>query len=79
MFIKMLGVKTIGDVRGEEMDYSSLVRYLNEMMWFPTAFLNDNIRWEAVDQNSARVTITDGRSASAVMYFDERSTYQFCR
>ena len=73
MFIKMLGVKTIGDVQGEEMDYSSLVRYLNEMMWFPTAFLNDNIRWEAIDDNSARVTITDGqKSASAVMYFDEK-------
>jgi hypothetical protein len=73
MFIKMLGIKTIGDVRGEEMDYSSLVRYLNEMMWFPTAFLNDNIRWEAIDEDSARVTITDGgRSASAVMYFDEK-------
>lgn len=75
MFIKMLGVKTIGDVRGEEMDYSSLVRYLNEMMWFPTAYLNDNIHWDAVDNNSARVTVTDGaKSASAILYFDEKGT-----
>lgn len=73
MFIKMLGVKTIGDVKGEEMDQSGLVRYLNEMMWFPTAFLNDNIRWDAIDDRSAKVTIIDGsRSASAVMYFDEQ-------
>lgn len=72
MLIKMLGIRTIGDVRGDEMDYSSLVRYLNEMMWFPTAFLEDNIRWEAIDNSSARVTITDGGlSASAVMRFDE--------
>jgi hypothetical protein len=73
MFIKMLGIKTLGDVHGEEMDYSSLVRYLNEMMWFPTAFLNNNIHWEAINGNSVRVTITDGtESASAVMYFDEQ-------
>ncbi len=73
MCIKMLGIKTIGDFRGEEMDQSALVRYLNEMMWFPAAFLNDNIRWDAIDSNSARVTITDGnRSASAVMCFDEK-------
>lgn len=72
MLIKMLGIRTIGDVRGDEMDYSSLVRYLNEMMWFPTAFLEDNILWEAIDHSSARVTITDGDlSASAVMRFDE--------
>ena len=72
MLIKMLGIRTIGDVQGEEMDYSSLVRYLNEMMWFPTAFLEDNIRWEAIDNSSARVTITDGDlSASAAMRFDE--------
>jgi hypothetical protein len=73
MLIKMLGVKTIGDVQGEEMDYSSLVRYLNEMMWFPTAFLNDNIHWQAINGNSARVTIIDGNnSASAILYFDEK-------
>jgi hypothetical protein len=73
MFIKMLGVKTIGDVEGEEMDYSSLVRYLNEMMWFPTAFVNDNIRWDAIDNNSARVTITDDtKSASAILFFNEK-------
>jgi hypothetical protein len=73
MLIKMLGIKTIGDVQGQEMDYSSLVRYLNEIMWFPTAFLNDNIHWEAIDGNSARVTITEGNiSASAILHFDEK-------
>ena len=73
MLIKMLGIRTIGDVQGGEMDYSSLVRYLNEMMWFPTAYLNDNVSWEAVDDSSARITISDaGTSASAVLHFDEK-------
>ena len=73
MFIKMLGLITIGDVQNKEMDYSSLVRYLNEMMWFPAAFLNENIQWEAINDQSARVTITDdNNSASAILYFDEK-------
>ena len=73
MYIKMLGIKTIGNVQGEEIDYSSLVRYLNEMMWFPTAFLNDNIHWEAINENSARVTIVNGNdSASAILHFDDQ-------
>ncbi|MDD5702063.1 MAG: hypothetical protein PHU23_08410 [Dehalococcoidales bacterium] len=73
MLIKMLGIKTIGDVQGDEIDYSSLVRYLNEMMWFPTAYLSENVTWEAIDDISARVTITDGGNrASAVLYFDEK-------
>lgn len=73
MTVKMLSAFTLADSRGSEMDYSGLVRYLNEMMWFPTGFLNKNIVWEAIDCSSARVTITDGGiSASAVLCFDER-------
>lgn len=73
MLIKMLGIKTIDDVTGQKMDYSCLLRYLNEMMWFPSAFLNDNIHWDAIDDTSARVTLTDASLiASAVMHFDEQ-------
>lgn len=36
------------------MDVSSLLRYLSEIPWFPTAFLNeDRVRWEAVDVSRA--------------------------
>ena len=41
------------------------------MMWFPAAFLGDNIKWEEVDDHSVRVTLTDcGKSVSAKMHFD---------
>jgi hypothetical protein len=60
------------DARGADVDQGSLMRYLNEIMWFPTAFLGDNITWEAIDDDSARVTLTDrGESVSAVLTFDE--------
>jgi hypothetical protein len=49
-----------------------MLRYLNEIMWFPTAFLGENISWEEVDEDSARVTLIDhGKSVSARMFFDD--------
>jgi len=41
------------------------------MIWFPAAFLAGNISFEAVDDSSARVTLTDhGRTATATLFFD---------
>ncbi|MBN1369819.1 MAG: hypothetical protein JW954_06245, partial [Dehalococcoidaceae bacterium] len=49
-----------------------LVRYLNEMMWFPSSYLNEYISWEAVNANSARAIMTyNGISASAMLYFND--------
>jgi hypothetical protein len=49
-----------------------MLRYLNEMMWFPIAFLGENITWLAVDGHCAQVTFTDcGKSVSARMAFDD--------
>ena len=73
MLIKLLSTFKVGDASGPEMDYSSLVRYLSELPLLPTALLpSDNISWEEIDNNSARVTISDGDlNASAVVYFNE--------
>lgn len=71
MFGKLAGLITVFDARGEKMDQATMIRYLNEIMWFPTAYLGENINWEAVDDHSARVTFTDsGKSVSAQMFFD---------
>ena len=32
-----------------------MVRYMSEMTWFPSTFLEDNVSFEAVDARSARV------------------------
>jgi len=72
MHIKALSTVTITDAKGKEMDESSLMRYFNEMMWFPTSFVSDRVKWEPIDANSARATMTDsGITVSAVFYFDE--------
>jgi hypothetical protein len=72
MFGKLLGLFTVFDVRGEQLDQGAMLRYLGEMVWFPSAFLGENINWVAVDDHTAQVTLTDhGKSVSAFMYFDE--------
>jgi len=73
MKIKLLSLFTAADEKGIDMDEAALVRYVNEMMWFPTAYLNDNIKWEPVDSRTAKVTIADqGLEVSAVCHFNER-------
>jgi hypothetical protein len=50
---------TVADAEGEEMDQGSMMRYLSELMLFSSAFLEDNISFQAIDTTSARVTLTD--------------------
>jgi hypothetical protein len=72
MHIELLPFVTIADASGEEIDQGTLLRYLNEMMWFPTAYVSDYVTWEAIDDVSARVSIaTDKLSVSAVLCFNE--------
>jgi len=71
MLIKMLALFPLAKAAGSEIDQGSMMRYLNEMTWFPAAFLGENISWKAADDNSAEVTLADrGKSVSAIMYFD---------
>jgi hypothetical protein len=72
MFGKLAGLITIFDARGDELDQATMIRYLNEIMWFPTAFLGENITWQEVDDESAEVTFSDGgKSVSGRMFFDQ--------
>jgi hypothetical protein len=72
MLIRAGGIYPIADATGVEMDQGAMMRYLSEMIWFPTAFLGENIRFESVDDKSARVTLLDhGRSVSGTLYVDE--------
>jgi hypothetical protein len=71
MFAKLAGLYTVFDVRGEKMDQGAMMRYLSEMVWFPIAFLGENITWEAVDWASADVRLDDaGKRVTGRMHFD---------
>lgn len=73
MFGKIAGLITVFDARGPELDQATMIRYLNEIMWFPSAFLAENITWQSVDEHSADSIFTDGgKSVSGRWFFDEQ-------
>jgi hypothetical protein len=72
MHAKLAGLYTVFDVEGEKLDQGAMLRYLSEMIWFPTAFLGENITWRAVDGHSADVQLADGvKSVSGRLFFDD--------
>jgi len=58
----VLGLFTMADVRGgSEIARGEFMRYFAETAWYPTALLpSQGVRWEAVDDKSAKATIIDG-------------------
>ncbi len=73
LVVKLLGLIKVVDAKGYEVDHGELLRFLAECIWFPSAFLNDYIEWESIDNDSAKATINyRGISASAVFYFNEK-------
>lgn len=72
ILVKALSLFTVADSGGEKMDQGAMTRYLNEMMWFPSAYLGKNISFEPIDASSAKVTLKDmGKNVTATMYFDD--------
>lgn len=72
MFGKMAGLFTVFDASGDELLQGTMLRYLQEMMWFPTAYLEPYITWDAVDDHAADVTFThDGKQVTGRFYFDD--------
>lgn len=73
MNIKLLGIIPLVNAKpGPEMDKSTLLRYLAELIWYPTAALNSYIQWEEIDQHSARAVMSwEGITAGMVFSFDE--------
>lgn len=71
MFARLAWIVPIFDVRGEKLTQGTMVRFLQEMMWFPAGYLEPYIGWKTVDETSADVTFTDhGKSVTGRMYFD---------
>jgi len=76
MFGKLAGIFKLFDVRGEKLDQGAMLRYLSEMIWFPVAFLGENISWQSRDEYSTQVTFTDhGKSVHGIMHFDQEGRF----
>lgn len=52
-----------------ELAKGELLRFFAECAWYPTALLpSQGVRWEAVDDSSARATLTDGALAVTLTF-----------
>jgi hypothetical protein len=69
---KLGGALTVVDESGPGIDQGAALRFLNEMVFFPTAFLADYVRWEPIDERSARVFLKHPNGeVSAICEFAE--------
>ncbi len=73
MLIKPLTLFKAVDAKGEKTDQGSMLRYLSELCWIPTAALQEYLVWQEADSNSATVTMTyKGLTVTALFIFDEQ-------
>jgi Family of unknown function (DUF6544) len=71
MHVRVLGLVPVVDATGPEMDQGSLMRWLNETMWFPQAWATDVISWQPLDENSAIGSLSaGGHEVEAAFRFD---------
>lgn len=71
MLIKAAGLVPIVDAHGDAIDQGTLLRFMGELVWFPSAALSPYLRWSALDDTHARLTMTHaGVSASADFEID---------
>lgn len=78
----LLGLFTLADLRGSgAMAEGELMRFFAEAAWYPTALLpSQGVRWEALDDRSARGTLTEGAIRLAMLFtFDETGLIQSVR
>ena len=66
----VFGLFTIMDMRGtRDVAEGELMRFFAEAAWYPTALLpSQGVRWEAVDDASARATLTDGEISLTLLF-----------
>lgn len=74
MQIKLWGLIPVAKTQpGFEINQSTMHRFIAEMIWYPSAALNDYIKWEEIDADSARAIMTwQGVSAEMVFHFNDQ-------
>jgi len=78
MLIKLANVIPVVDEgNNEKINSGAMLRYMAEMVWFPSAALNDYIEWEVIDANSVKGTFTwNGKSVSGIYTFSEEGSFK---
>ncbi len=60
MHVRLLGMFTVVDAEGPEIDQGAAMRWLNETIWFPQVWATDSISWQPIGETSAVASIESG-------------------
>lgn len=73
MLIKAFSIFPVVDVKETtKVNQAVLQRFLAEIVWYPSAVLSNYIAWEAIDDQSAKATMSHkGITGSGIFHFDE--------
>ena len=72
MLIKLLSLVPVADSKGKEIDQGAMLRYLAEIVWYPSAALENYISWKEVDSTRVKATMTYGDiTASGLFDFNK--------
>ncbi len=73
MDIRLFGLFTVAQAKGQEMNLAETVTVFNEMcIMAPASLIDKRIEWETIDAHSARAFFTNGANKiSAALYFNE--------
>ena len=70
VLVRLLSGLTVVKSKNKKVTQSALIRFAGEMPWFPTIFAGSSyLRWEAIDNHSARAIITDNDIEVSVIYY----------
>jgi hypothetical protein len=76
MLIKAFSLVNVVDASGQKIDQGTLLRYLGEIVWFPSAALSPHIAWVPVDGSRAKAIMSyRGVTASAIFSFDDEGRF----
>lgn len=78
MLIKLANViPVVNEGNNDKINQGAMVRYMAEMVWFPSAALSDYIKWEPIDTNAAKATfILNGKMVSGIYTFSDEGNFK---
>lgn len=78
MTIKLFSLIPVANAKNhEKVNQATLQRYLAEIVWFPSASLSQYIKWESLDEYSAKATMEfKGVKGSGEFHFDEKGNFK---
>jgi hypothetical protein len=71
MLIRLYSTIPIVNSSGPEIDQGTLLRFLGELCWIPSAATSSYISWESVGDRAAKATISlNGKTAAGIFTYD---------